>query len=244
MNSNLVCMKIDGDTIEKYSSKLLIYRIYNNLDGKSYIGKCSKGLSRVAGHFIDWKYPKKQYRAKLLYRAINKHGPENFRWEILVECTSLEELDKKEIEFISMFRTIDPEFGYNLTAGGTGGNSWSWLTDEEKAKVSKKISEGNKKNYQNNPERKLESANTLRATRKDPIKSAKNKAVCSDRLKNLNKKDPRFMGARKLKVMCLENGKEYASLKDASADTGIGYGTISTAIKNNRKCKGLTFKFV
>lgn len=44
------------------------------------------------------------------------------------------------------------------------------------------------------------------------------------------------------KVICLETGKKYGSIKEASIDTGISHQNIGISIKKNKKIKNLTFK--
>ena len=235
-------MKIDETIYKNYHGKLLIYRIYCIVNNKSYIGKCSQGLNRVREHFRDYKVPKREYRAKMLYRAINKYGEENFKWEVLCVCDSLEELNKKEIEFIKDMNTKDRKMGYNLTSGGTGGNTWSHLTEEERKTASEKLSKSNKKYYAENPERKLAQSETLKRTRKDIEKSSKNSQISSERLKRLSSTDSRFINARCIKVLCIESNVSYDSIKEAAATIGVSPTSLQSAIIKNRKCKGFTFK--
>lgn len=47
-----------------------------------------------------------------LYRAFRKYGLENFSFEVLEECP-LEELNEKEIKYISEYKSDSPSFGYN-----------------------------------------------------------------------------------------------------------------------------------
>lgn len=60
---------------------------------------------------------------KLLGKAKKKYGPQNFTKEILIFCTTKEELSMKEKEFIASFNSLAP-FGYNLHEGGYGGFSY------------------------------------------------------------------------------------------------------------------------
>lgn len=56
----------------------------------------------------------------LLKRAIAKYGKDNFKKEILDECCPLEELNQKEIHWISFYNSTNKKIGYNITAGGNG----------------------------------------------------------------------------------------------------------------------------
>lgn len=90
-----------------------IYKITNLINNHSYIG--------LSTHIEDrWKYHKTPYnwereKNKTLYQAILKYGIDNFKFEILEEC-SVEELSEKEKFYIDKYDTFHN--GYNMTAGG------------------------------------------------------------------------------------------------------------------------------
>lgn len=170
-------------------NKLVIYRMYHKESGKSYIGKCSKGDTRIKNHYRDHSNPKCEYRAKLLYRAMKKHGVDKFNHEILYEASTVEELNNKEKEFIDLFRSRDPAIGYNIRHGGDGGNTWEGLSPEDRAARIKKQSEAQTGSY--TIERCKAASDRMKAMRVDKVKSAKNAQVCSERMKRLNK-DPNF----------------------------------------------------
>lgn len=103
--------------------------------GKRYIGMTTKYLEeRIMEHA-------KQARIRnttVFHRALNKHGPFDFIWEILAFCKTLEEALKVEKLFIHMYRTQDRELGYNLTEGGEG-RSGSVTSEETKQKQRDKM---------------------------------------------------------------------------------------------------------
>jgi hypothetical protein len=66
----------------------------------------------------------------ILYHAMRKHGIENFTFEYVLECETLEELNERDIEFISKF-SLAPN-GYNA---GLGGDNYE-KTPETCAKIS------------------------------------------------------------------------------------------------------------
>ena len=98
------------------------YKIYahiNNINGKLYIGQtCRKDIKKRFGKNGI------QYRKCLyLWNAIQKYGWENFRYIILFEGLSKEMADIIEIELIKKYKTTESEFGYNISAGGSGARS-------------------------------------------------------------------------------------------------------------------------
>lgn len=93
----------------------IIYRIFNLINGKSYIGKSYSGFyNRLQEHLND----RHRYSTRPLYRAFNKYGLESFSAEILGE---FEEgvLESKEVDFIKEYESYG-RGGYNATLGGDG----------------------------------------------------------------------------------------------------------------------------
>jgi group I intron endonuclease len=95
---------------------MIIYKATNTVNSKYYIGKTKNSLeSRIKSHKVastkkDW----------LFYRAINKHGFDNFKWEIIIECDDANELNELEKKYIS-----ENHNGYNVAKGGDGGDTIS-----------------------------------------------------------------------------------------------------------------------
>lgn len=57
---------------------------------------------------------------KILKSAIKKYGRDNFKVELLEECDSFEDLNAKEIYWISKLDSTNPDVGYNILQGGQG----------------------------------------------------------------------------------------------------------------------------
>lgn len=95
---------------------MIVYLIRNKINGKIYIGKEVTTKSRYYGSGV------------LIKAAIKKYGKSNFTKEILIECSTLEELTEKEKYYIELYRSRDPKVGYNIALGGTGGDTGkSWF---------------------------------------------------------------------------------------------------------------------
>jgi len=115
---------------------MIIYKSTNKVNGKIYIGQTINSLeSRIKNHI---KESKKENVIRPFLKAIKKYGIENFSFEIIDHANNLDELNEKEIIWISEFNSILPN-GYNITGGGQGKKLKT--TDEFK----KTISEGLKK---------------------------------------------------------------------------------------------------
>lgn len=68
------------------------------------------------------------------WRAIQKYGWENFLHEILFEGLSEDDAKEKEIELISFYQSWHPNFGYNVSLGGSGSYGYH-LTEEMKRQI-------------------------------------------------------------------------------------------------------------
>jgi hypothetical protein len=84
----------------------LVYLTTNKVNGKFYIG-CHATHDKNDGYLGS---------GKLLKRAILKYGILNFKREILLEASSVEEMLSKEKELV----VLGPQ-SYNLKSGGLGG---------------------------------------------------------------------------------------------------------------------------
>ena len=72
---------------------------------------------------------------------MNKYGYDNFIPSEIEECdNSL--LDEREIYWIAYYNTTNKQYGYNMTTGGGGGDTWT--NNPNKEEISKKISTANK----------------------------------------------------------------------------------------------------
>lgn len=121
-----------------------IYKITNIKTGKVYIGKTTRSLNdRLQGH-INSADRGDNFK---LSRAIRKYGKENFIIEPIDFAETRDELNEKEVYYISEYKSL--EDGYNMTIGGEGGNTYIDKSDEEMKTISEKISTALRKNNGN-----------------------------------------------------------------------------------------------
>lgn len=122
-----------------------IYSITNQANGKQYIGYSERPERR----WIEHQRAARQNIDAVLYRAMRKHGIENFTFEVIYTSENKNHTKKvMEPKFIAERNTIAPN-GYNVAPGGDGGalRIGAVLTEETK----RKISEGTKRGM-NDPE--------------------------------------------------------------------------------------------
>ena len=95
----------------------MIYLATNSANGKRYVGQTGKPLEcRRAAHEKNAR----SGRLSRFYSALRKHGAAAFTWWVLDSVADKIGMDQREICLIAQFQSNDPQFGYNLTAGGDG----------------------------------------------------------------------------------------------------------------------------
>ena len=108
---------------------MIVYRVINKLDGRSYIGMTIRTLKkRKVQHLIDARNKKDNYH---FHRAIRKYGEESFEWKTIKKCKSIEELNQFEKVFITIYDTFCN--GYNMTEGGDGTLGFKHTEEAKKA---------------------------------------------------------------------------------------------------------------
>jgi len=121
---------------------MIIYKTTNLLNNKVYIGKDTINNPTYYGSGL------------LIRAAIKKYGKENFKKEIIETCPATDILNEREKYWIDFFKSTDRIIGYNLTDGGTGGQTWN---ENNREKNLNKLRDGCKKWWQVEENRKLHS---------------------------------------------------------------------------------------
>lgn len=208
---------------------MFIYCVTNKITNKKYIGQTRRKIQRRwRQHITDKRY------GSLLYNSIVKYGEDNFIVEHIDTASSIEELNLKEQFWIKFLNTLKP-YGYNLTTGGDGkftvtdhtrekiSKSWEnrKITDETK----KRMSEGHKRRFRENPELKQQKAQHL----------AKSYGHLKGKQVDHNAR----------KVYCFENNTTYRTVTEAAKALWADPSSIVKVCKGKlKKTKDLTFKYV
>ena len=107
------------------------YCVYKHTcpNGKVYIG--------ITGHepLKRWNNGYGYIGNRHFYSAILKYGWDNIIHEILCENINKEDACAKETEYIKLYKSNIPEYGYNNTSGGDGLNGYKH-SEQTKAKMS------------------------------------------------------------------------------------------------------------
>mgnify|MGYP004478077513 CR=1 FL=1 len=217
---------------------ICIYMITNAITGERYIGQTRDYQRRVWQH----KSAAKKGSHLKISKAIAKYGIDNFKFDVLEEC-SLEELNDKERYYIS---ELKPE--YNVCAGGIGPNGlhltdeekersrqaakkqWANMTEEQKQRVIEKQLTGPRKGHEVSTEtrEKLRKANLGKKQSEVTVRkrSLKNRDALKGN-KNGNKK-----------IRCVETGEVFESVKQAAEHIGINPSGITSVLKGRQRKAG------
>lgn len=107
-----------------------IYKIINQINNQYYIGSSSSLFSRRNQHFSLLR--RGIHTNKYLQRSVNKHGINNFDFEVMFYC------DKENLLFYEQICIDKLNPKYNLSPGVVGTYGYSW-TKESRKKLSKSM---------------------------------------------------------------------------------------------------------
>ena len=113
----------------------IIYKWTNLITNKSYIGKSFAPQCRY-DWFLNFD---EHYAGPHIDRARRKYNDKIF-WEysilFQIESDNRETINdiinQKEIEYINLYQSNNKELGYNISSGGTWGDTFAALTEEER----------------------------------------------------------------------------------------------------------------
>jgi group I intron endonuclease len=210
----------------------IIYRIFNKVSGKSYIGETLKDINfRWKKHLQVIKTGKGGCPA--LRDAIIKYGQDVFTINILIFCFD-EDRYIYEKEYIKKYNTIVPN-GYNILPGGEGGGFIGKKhTQESIEKIKNKL----KLIYSSDEVRKLSSERSKIAMSNINIKERMNKSEkWNEYLKKLklNKEKNNLNKKAKFNIVTYDQYNiilnEYKSIAEASRKTEISVSIIKYNLK-------------
>ena len=234
----------------------LIYKYTNSVNGKVYIGQTSKTLEERAQH-----NGRNYIESKRFYAAIKKYGWDAFTPSVIDSADTVEEANAKEIYYISLYKSTDREFGYNLSSGGDCGI----MADETKKTISDLAKERYKDPTRNPMYGKKHSAESKRKQSECKLGennpmfgrhwTDKQRMFCGTRGRKLNLTDSqrdqlreraRYYGERNAKaILCIEDNTVFASATEAASYYGVDVSTLCGAANGKQKtCKGKHFKYI
>ena len=211
-----------------------------------YIGITSQQPERRWSNGLGYTYN------SYFYRAIKKYGWENFIHEILFSELTLDKANQKEIELISFYDSTNRSKGYNFQTGGSDKYHYSddvidklkeshsgennGMYGKKHSDKSKSLMSDAKKEYLKNHTHPMQGKHISDETK---LKiSIKAKERLSDKSKIYNYGKYR-------KIICLETGIVYNSVKHLSEVTGIKVSTLYAHLKQDKfKCGGYMYRYL
>lgn len=242
---------------------MIIYKITNNLNGKTYIGQTRGSLqARMRCHKSE---SKKSRSNQPIHKAIRKYGIENFKIQILEENIPTRSLlNEREIYYISLYKSTNRENGYNVSVGGSDGLMLTGDKNPMFGKKRKDVSERNTKNKDKTlkeiygEEKALEIKQKLSEALSGRKPSDLARQRSSQRMKAIWKTDlfhskeasekrktrpQNLISKKKIRVFCPELNMEFDSLAAAANYIGGSSGNVSNVLSGKLKSyKGYTFE--
>lgn len=210
-----------------------IYAITNLVNGKKYIGYTKRPPEQRWMEHLSVCARKNEKSMYSIHRAIIKYGVDNFRFDVLFCSLDADyTLNEAEPYFISEYKTLIKECGYNLTSGGdspefseeslkkmsesrSGDKNHFYgkkHTQETKEKISKRAKERNVSGERNPFYGKTHS--------KESVEKAKR--TLGDRLKGKN-----HPLAKRIEI----NGIVFDYIKEVAEYLGVNYRSLSKVLK-------------
>lgn len=231
----------------------IIYRATNRVNGKVYVGQTTDTLRRrIVTHKSG---AKRTNLSNHFHNAIRKYGLEQFIWEIIDNARSMEELNNKEIYWISHYRATEPEIGYNSQPGGKN-RSHNKATREKLSAsllalyrnglvsaVKGKHHTEETKQYLSETRKRLFLEGKLKVHNlgQPMLKEDRLKLSKAAKLKYANRKEPLFRNNSHVKkengrivatqVRCVETGVTYKSIASAAREYDVSPSAISNVIR-------------
>lgn len=202
-----------------------VYITTNLINGKRYIGR---KIFDSKNNWVDYIGSGAYFQ-----KAVKKYGKENFSRNIIDIAYSNDELNNKEIEYIRFFNaTESPDF-YNIESGGQKyplSEHTKKLISENHANLAGENHPMYGKHHTEETKRKISEV------QKGKIPVNKGKPMSQEQKEKLKEawKHRELKVSHHRIVKCLESGKVYNSIQDASDDTGIKYSSIVAVLSGRR----------
>jgi group I intron endonuclease len=210
-----------------------VYMHEHRETGKKYIG--------ITGMKPEHRWNNgKGYSSGYFRNAIDKHGWDAFRHEILYTRLTKEEACKLEQELIAKYRSNDPEYGYNCSIGGEMtalGGHWVW-SEETKTKMRKPKTDEHRKHI--SEARKGMRCKPLSEEHRRKISEAeKGRQLSEEHKAKLSGKNNYL--SKRVAQTDYASGKTFAiwdSTCQGAKETGISQQNISACCREKRKTAG------
>lgn len=225
--------------MQNTSTAPAIYSVYKHTapSGKVYVGITSQSPRR------RWKNGEGYKKCPAFYNAILKYGWDNIKHEILFDGINEKTAFELEKKYISLYKSTNRKYGYNLSIGGEKGALGAVRSEETKEKIRKALTgvphteERRGKNSQGHIGLKA-SEETKKAISERLIGNKHRCGIAHTketkaRIREIARSKPNCR-----KILCKETGTVYESAANCTERTGINSGSISACCRGIRPSAG------
>jgi group I intron endonuclease len=202
---------------------MVIYKITNKLNNKSYIGQTIRSVKS------RWNRHCSKTSNSAISKAIQKYGKHNFEFRIIIRAETIDELNHREQYFIKLLNTVSPN-GYNLEFGGKN------KTTSEETKLRQSLSHlGLKYNRKRKPKYKKKVQGWINP-------NIGKTTSPESKLKNAIAHGAKFFVMKDQNENIIWQG---VILSECARQFNLSIGNISECLKGRRKQhKGFSFKYI
>ena len=238
------------------------YKVYMHTtpNNKKYIG--------ITRNTINTRWQNGNgYHTQIFFNAIQKYGWDNIKHEVLFENLTKEEAEQKEIELISLYKSNQSEYGYNIA---NGGNAKGRVSQHTREIMSKKYKGVNNpffaKKHSDKTREILSQKSRLRKhtdEEKKKIGEANKRRIISqqtrEKISKFKLSDKNTWRGKHLsdiakqkisqknskKIICIEINKIYNSITEASKELKCSLSGIAMACRGKRTtAQGYHWNFI
>ncbi len=225
---------------------MFVYKITNKINNEKYIGQTiQEPEKRWRRHVLN--VGNKNIKPTPLTNAMRKYGIDSFVFEIIDNTNDINDLNKKEIEYITLFESLTTQKGYNVEIGGKN----SLKTEEHKIKISKsKIGKKRgcfSKEWKENISKALKGRvfskeHRDKISKANKLRKGNNITFISDEQRNKMIRGLKSKCCKK--IICIETGVTYGSIREAAVELKLNPSNICAVLKGKLKTTGkFSFKY-
>lgn len=214
--------------------KYCVYCHTNKINGKKYIGITSQKPEQ------RWRNGNGYINNEYFFRAIKKYGWHNFTHEILYANLNQNEAEKIEVKLICEYKTQQNQNGYNIESGG---NSTGRVPESTRQKIKEALtghvcSEDTRKKISESKKGKISPNKGIKMTSEQIQKNRESHIGQKAWNKGRSWTDEEKAKCGGKQVECVETGKVYRTMKEASKDVGVSTQSMCGCCKGRTKTSG------
>jgi len=232
----------------------VIYKIKNKINNKLYIGQTIRSINEK---ILEYK---NGLGNDYINNAFNKYGWDNFEFTIIDTAKTIQELNNKEIKYISDYKSNQKEFGYNIEGGGKNIIPTKETLDkmsishlgikQSKEWINKRISKAGSNDAKKYGRKKTKQDKLILSKNsskywlgKNHTEETKQKISKTKKQIGLSEKQKEIICKKVFKVNLKTNEIiEFESTKKASVFENVNQSTISRWCKNEKRVNGYLWK--